>query len=425
MKNLSIIFILLLILFISDGLQAQFTIDAQLRNRAEFCDGYRKLAAEGATPAFFNSQRTRLTFGFDSKNLKLKFTPQDVRIWGEEKNISFSGNNGEDASLDLYEGYAELKLLKSFWVSIGRQELSFDNQTLFSNGNWNQSGNTSDAVIWKFNPIGWNLQLVGSWNSNSLIQKELKNNFNQIDRYKSLNILWLNRKFSDNLSASFIYAVSGVTVTDTTNTLKFRQTSGLYANYKKENLVATADVYYQFGKSQKDLKVSALMFDAEVNYKLHYFTPSIGISYLSGNSEADANLKTDHLFDPLYRTRHTFFGGLDYFVKFNTDTKQGGLADIYLGFDFKLSKTINLKDSFHYFSLAQTNPNIPNDPFLGWENDLIFKYKFNEWGALEAGHLFFLPTETLKIIQGVPDNKFSQYVYIQLTLTPTLFKQAN
>jgi hypothetical protein len=73
--------------------------------------------------------------------------------------------------------------------------------------------------------------------------------------------------------------------------------------------------------------------------------------------------------------------------------------------------------------LAKTNSTTPADKNLGYENDLILKYRFNEWAALEGGYLFFLPTESLKTIQGVTDDKFSQFLYLQLTLTPKLFEQ--
>ena len=407
-----------IIILISNTLKAQFKIDAHLRNRAEFCDGYKKLAAEDSKPVIYNTQRTRFTLSYETKNLKLKFTPQDVRIWGDEKTISFSGNNGDDASIDFYEAYAEIKLNHFSWLSVGRQELVFDNQSLFSNANWNHNGNSSDALIYKLDTAGWNLQVVGSWNTLTSA-----NNLYSTTKYKSLNIFWLNRKFNDNLNASIIHTASGVTETDTTENIKFRQTTGFYVGYKKDNITASADAYYQYGKSQKDLPVSAIMFDVEFAYKIKFFTPSIGLSYLSGNSKAGTDLTTDNLFDPLYRSRHGYFGGMDYFTKFSSETKQGGLDNTFIDLDFKLSNTLSIKNTFHYFLLAQTNANTPTEKFLGYENDLVCKYKFNDWGVFEAGYLFYIPSESLKTIQAVPNEKFSQFAYLQLTLTPNLFKQ--
>jgi hypothetical protein len=114
---------LISICFISKSGFAQFTVDAQYRNRFELRDGYKKLASEGATPAAFISQRTRLSFIYENEFLKLRFTPQDVRIWGDEQLSSSTGVFGDYASLDLFEAFVEIKTNENGWLSVGRQQL--------------------------------------------------------------------------------------------------------------------------------------------------------------------------------------------------------------------------------------------------------------------------------------------------------------
>ena len=58
---------------------------------------------------------------------------------------------------------------------------------------------------------------------------------------------------------------------------------------------------------------------------------------------------------------------------------------------------------------------------LGYENDLILSLKLSDWGVLEGGYLFFLPTEALETLQGVPDHKLPRFFYLQLTVNPVLF----
>ncbi len=53
----------------------------------------------------------------------------------------------------------------------------------------------------------------------------------------------------------------------------------------------------------------------------------------------------------------------------------------------------------------------------------MLKYRFSAWGSIKSGYVFYLPTESFKILQAIPDDKFSQFLYIELTLKPTLFKQ--
>jgi len=407
------------ILFIGYQAQAQFKIDAQLRGRIEFRDGYQKLAVEGSTPTSLISQRTRISFIYETEKLTFKITPQDVRIWGGDAVVSSTGIVS-NTSIGLFEGYAEVKLGNIGWVSAGRQQLVYDSKRLLGDRQWNQNGISYDALVLKLKPSEWNFHLGGSWNT---LTETLNNNFYPSKRIKSLNFLWLNRRFSNNFSVSLLHIASGVTETDTTNNLHFKQTTGLYSEYNKGNLSVWGNIYYQFGKNQKGTDVSAFLIDADASYKLGNFTLGIGLGYLSGNSKTGADQTKDNLFDVFYGNRHKFFGYMDYFRSFPTDTRQGGLADYYFYLDYKFSKAISIRTISHYFQLAQTNPTTPSDKNLGFENDLVLKYKFNDWGALEGGYMFFLPTESLKIIQGVANDKFSQFLYLQLTITPTLLKQ--
>lgn len=411
--------LLISISLFSYELSAQFSIDAQLRSRLEIRDGYQKLAVEGSSPALFISQRTRLTFGYETNSLKLKFTPQDVRLWGDQSKMNASGI-GDNPSLDLFEAYAEVKLGNAGWVSAGRQQLVYDNRKLLGHRNWNQNGMSYDALLFKIKTSDWSFHIGSSWNT---MAEVLTDNLYPTSRIKSLNFLWINRKFNENFKLSMLHISSGVTKTDTTNPMNFRHTTGLYGEYKKNNLSFWSNFYYQYGKNQKGRKVSAFLFNADAAYKAGNLTTGIGTAYLSGNNKTPGIGETDKLFDPLYGNRHENFGAIDYFNNFPTQTMQGGVADYYIYLGYRLSDKLNLKNTSHYFTLAQSNPQTPEDKTLGFENDLILGFRFSSWGMLEGGYCFFLPTESLEAIQKVEQDKFSQYFYLQFTLTPNLFKQ--
>jgi hypothetical protein len=422
MKNpfLNFPFLLLLTILIGTELNAQFKVDAQLRTRFELRDGYQKLAVAGSTPAAMVWQRTRISFSYESVLLKLKIAPQDVRLWGDEQLETTTGVFGDSAAFDLFEGFAEVKIGPLGWISVGRQQLVYDSKRLLGDRNWNNNGISYDAALLKLGFSDWKIHAGFSWNT---LKEASSDNLYPTTRIKSLNFAWVNRKFSDNLNLSLLHIASGVTETDTANNINFRQTTGLYSDYKKGDFSAWGNAYYQYGKNRKGTSVSALLIDADANYKLGNFTPGLGFGYLSGNSKTGAEQTTDHLFDNLYGNRHRYFGLMDYFRTYSSHTKQGGLVDYFVYLDYKINKSLGIKNIGHYFQLAQTNPTTPSKKNLGYENDLVATYKFNDWGTLEAGYLFYLPTKTLKAIQGVADNKFSQFFYLQLTLTPTLFKQ--
>lgn len=418
MDKIKFLLALCCIICLQSQTRAQTTIDAQLRSRFELRDGYKKLAAEEATPTGIVSQRARISFSYKTDKLTLKLTPQDVRIWGGDAMWSSSGvatNN----SIGLFEGYAEIKPGENFSIRAGRQAFKYDSQRMLAARNWNQNGLSHDALLLKLQLKNWNLHIAGTWNNISDLKS---NNFYPSNRIKTHDFAWLNRKFNDNFTLSFLHLAAGITETDTTNTLNFRHTTGIYAKYTKNKLSAWGNAYYQYGKNTSGKAVSAFIIDLDACYKAGNFTPGIGMSYLSGNSKTGSAQTTDHLFDVHYGARHSKFGAIDYFSSFASQTQQGGLAHYYFYLDYKISEKTKINNKAQYFQLAQTNPLTPDNKNLGFENDLVIEYQFSEWGNFESGYCFFIPTESLKTLQNIPDNKFSQFVYIQLTITPTLLK---
>lgn len=398
--------------------KAQFSVETQIRSRAEMRDGYQSPAARGAEPAFLVSQRTRLGFVYENKNLRLRITPQDVRLWGDQAKMN--NGVGDNPSLDLFEACADIRLGSITRISAGRQQLVYDNRRLLGDRNWNQNGISYDALVVRLKPGKFNLHAGASWNT---LSEALSGNPYPASRIKSLNYLWLNRSLNKNLKFSLLHLSTGVTRTDTTNPLNFRHTTGIYSEYKSELINAWGNFYYQYGQNRQGNKVRAFLADADVSFKLNRFTMGLGFGYLSGNNKTITTGSADHLFDILYGNTHRYFGYMDYFRSFATDTRQGGLSDCYLWLDYRFSDKVSIRNTTHTFSLTCTNPSTPADKNLGLENDLILRFKFSVWGELENGYCFFLPSSTLETIRTVADSKFSQFIYVQLTLTPELFRQ--
>jgi len=419
MKKFTIAGAWLIALFFNQlPLHAQFSIEAQLRCRAEMRQGYQKLAAEDAATAWLISQRSRLSFNYNNEKLRLRFTPQDVRIWGDEAKLN--NGTGDNPSLDVLEAYAELKTGASSLLSVGRQQLVYDNRRLLGDRNWNQNSIAYDAIVFRSTGIKTSLHAGLSWNT---LNDKLSDNPYPASRIKTLNFIWLNYKFSDKLTVSLMHISSGVTKTDTTNALYFRHTTGFYATYSSKTAGAMANAYYQYGISPKGYSISAFLIDAELWAKGGKLSPGAGFSYFSGNKTLPTAGKTDHLFDQLYGNRHKFFGGMDYFSSMATNTKQGGLTDIYLWLHYKPVASIIIKNTLHYFALAQTNSLTPAGRDLGIENDLTARIRLSPWGELEGGYCFFVPKSYLNALQQVANDRFSHFMYLMFTLTPELFKQ--
>ncbi len=414
MKNKLLI---LTILFTSLQSIAQLNIEAEYRPRFELRHGYRDAAQVDNSVIGCISQRSRLSLVYSTPAIRIVFSPQDVRIWGDEQLASSTGVYGDDASLSLYHAYAEIKIGNFGYVSIGRQPLIYDNQRLLAERNWNQNGLAYDAVVYKGQFKNWDLHLGASWNSNA----DLKNNCYPSNRIKSLNYLWLNHEFSDQFNASLLHIASGNTQTDTSNQLFFRQTSGIYVNYQAKALNVLANVYYQYGKNTQNTNINAWLADAKMSYRLGNFKPGLGLSYLSGDSNPESG--DDQLFDVLYGARHRFFGHMDFFRNIPSNTNFGGLEDYYLFIGYKISKTISIKDTWHYFRLANTNNLTPTKKDLGMENELSVNWQVNNFTELEIAYLIYNPTTSFKTLADYDSNKYPQFIYFELTLNPTLFTQ--
>ena len=404
-------------IFSSQLSHAQLQIDAQYRPRFELRDGYRKPANPESTPSAVMSQRTRLSLTYKTKNLKLVFSPQDVRVWGDENLSSSTAVYGDDASLALFEGYAAIIMGNAGWFSVGRQQLVYNNQRLLAARSWNQNGLAYDALVYKKEWSGWKLHAGASWNNTT---EATSDNYYLPDRIKSLNFAWLQHQFSEIFSLSLLHIASGKTQTDSTNRIYFRQTTGLYGDFTNDWIQGRSNFYYQYGKNNQNQNISAWLFDVDVAFKAGTISPGIGFNYLSGDGNLSNN--QDNLFDVLYGARHRFGGHMDYFRNYASHTQNGGLVDGYAYINLKLNDKIKITNTGHYFWLAETNSATPKNKELGYENELACQYKFNQWGSMKTGYLFFLPTDNMRQLQGVVDaNNYQQFLFVELTIKPTLF----
>src|SRR5687768_16441122 len=89
------------------NVHAQFNVAAQIRTRSELRNGVGTLKPKTNEPAFFTSQRTRLTFNYKSSRVIVSAALQDVRVWGQD---AATISNADGNKLGLHEGWAELIL---------------------------------------------------------------------------------------------------------------------------------------------------------------------------------------------------------------------------------------------------------------------------------------------------------------------------
>ncbi|MEA2041005.1 MAG: hypothetical protein U9N85_00440, partial [Bacteroidota bacterium] len=132
-----------------------------------------------------------------------------------------------------------------------------------------------------------------------------------------------------------------------------------------------------------------------------------------------------NLFDVLYGARHRYFGHMDYFRNIPSHTNQGGLVDLFGYISYKISDKLSIKNTGHYFSLAQINELTPSGKELGYENEFELKYSLGKNVNIKAAYLFYLPTDNFKQLTNPETTDYQQFAFIEITINPTIFKNEN
>lgn len=434
MKRTHIIFILIFCLhsFIPETVYSQdINIGAEIRPRFEFRNGYKKLMPNGADPASFISQRTRLNAIYKSSSFNAKLSLQDVRVWGDVAQL----NKGDVYGTSIHEAWGEIIFSSRFSVKVGRQEIVYDDQRIFGSVGWAQQARSHDAAILKYKPKNnheFNVGVAYNSNGESLFKTDYT-----INSYKAFQYIWYHGKFNK-ASASFLALNNGMAYThtnagDTTQKTAYSQTIGPRITYGSNKINIDATVYYQGGKNKFNNKLSAIYFSANVHYAVSKgFKAGIGGEYLSGTSTKDQNSTsyTDKSFKPFYGTNHKFNGWMDYFYV-GSYMYNNGLIDINLPLSVKFNK-FTLQLIPHYFMAAATVSQKQDDgswkdlsSSLGTEVDFTAVYTMSPSVVISAGYSQMFATETMQILKGGNYKNTNNWAWLMLTFKPTFFKSNN
>ncbi|MBU2649451.1 MAG: alginate export family protein [Bacteroidetes bacterium] len=433
MKTIINIYTFILVaLFLNVPSYAQLEVSAEIRPRGEFRRGYKSLVteAEKDNPSVVFSQRTRLGVDYKSSIFKARVILQDVRVWGDESLYSSTGVFGDKGSTDLYEAWLQISLYKDFMVKVGRQEWKYDDLRLLSNRNWNQRGITYDGVLLGLRNEKWQVDGGFSWNNE---EESLINEPYNPAKIRTLDFIYLKRNFNRGLSASLIALTNGYQKNDTSMVIYLRGTYGANVWYEHDFLRLHGAGYYQNGKNNSGVNVSAYAFIAYAGFKFKNWTFGPGLEWFSGNDRLRNKTgedKTDHFFDVLYGARHRYYGYMDYFNNMKKATGGSGLIDAY----FKIDKTFldkhNIELSWHYFALENHYQveELPGqyrnlDPYLASEADLVYTYTMNKWFNMNVGYSIFLPNSTIETINGLSEGSSvtGHWAWVMLTFKPVIF----
>jgi len=449
------IIILLLSIYSFGNAQAQLTISAQLRPRAEYRNGLGSPSVKDTVPAGFISQRTRLNISHAQYRFKSNIVLQDVRVWGQDASSIHRTTSESYNGLMIHEAWGEIslvdtgKVIKNFYLKVGRQELIYDDSRLLGNLDWLQQARRHDAALLKFEHDGWTAHAGLAFNQNA----ERKSNtiYNgapagypagtngMTAMYKSMQFLYVARKlsfgsasllaFKDNFSKFHFDpadAQKKFPIYERATWSRFTWGATILGDINSK-VSFNASGYYQGGNYRDGTPLNEYLISVYTAYapqkKMSF---GAGVDITSGNNGSDPTRKFQR-FDPLYGTPHKFWGAMDYFYAADP-FGSNGLVDYYLKSKFKTTEKFQFSLDAHQFYLpaaVSDENNILLDKALGTEIDLILLYHLTGSIYVEAGYSSLFSTATLtsvKVKNVRNADTFSDWAYLMIVCKPTLLK---
>ena len=390
-----------------------FTLDAQLRTRAEYNNGAGTLRYNGEEPAFYVNNRTRLTADYQRKNLELRAAAQHTGIWGDNDINKTAGN------LSLNEAWAKIRTTQGLFFQVGRMPLAYDDERLLGAADWNVAGNWHDALRVGFENTTHQLHLFATYLQHA--DNIRGGYYADVMPYKQMQGLWYHLQIlpENPLGISAIAINTGYeNGTQQHGKSLYMQTMGAYINWQPLNFQITAEGYYQRGKTDISgtlYNVSAFMAAARIAYTVpRIIRLQAGYDYLSGNDGLNVN---EHAFNPLFGSYHKFFGAMDFF----TGRAGYGLQDINADITAYLPRNINIDIQYHNIRMAETLHFVDLHPKLGQEIDLSVTAPVIPNVTLQAGYSTIFATPTLDVLKNGDHTRWHDFAYITLNINPRLF----
>lgn len=388
---------------------AQFTLTGQVRTRTEYRDGVGTLRPKQNKPAFFTSQRSRLTFNYKMDRIVLQASVQDVRVWGQDASTI---SNADGSRLALHEGWADIILsnkkdtsfanspVEYFSVKIGRQELLYDDSRLLGNLDWLQQARRHDAIVFKLLQSGWQVDLGAAFNQNTDAFNYSGTYYAAAKNYKAMQFLYAAKSFGAARVSYLFFSDQFSKLIDSVKApgVNARFTTGLLSTIPVKKFALTAGAWWQEG---------AWMSTLALAYAKSKWTFTAGWDHVENG------------FDPLYGTPHKFWGYMDYFYV-GTGAPKGGLSNPYFKIKYSsANKRFTTGLDYHYFMMARKQESV--DRYLGSEIDWISSYSLNKYTNLELGIAYLAASKSMEYAKNITPGTAklnAQWAYLQVNIRP-------
>ena len=402
--------------------QKVFTLDADFLSRGEVRQGGLTRVDENSVASFI-IERTIIGASYSNSSLSSRVSAQHSGTWG----------SNEAGSLSIFEAWVQFKSKSGLFAKVGRQPLIYDDQRIFGSDSWSMTAMSHDLLKLGWEGRGHKLHLFGAYNQD--IQNINGGSFfsGGLQPYKSMAALWYHWDVpSFPLGASFVLMDAGMQGgEDESNDRVFhQQLAGTYISFTPKRWSAEAAFYYQMGKEETGLPLSAWMASIKTTLKMpQKWEFRAGYDFLSGdkyfatpNSGMIGLVRHDVVrgFNSLYGSHHKFYGAMDFFyVSTYVGGFTPGLQNLYVGADYSPVKGLKADLSYHYLATATKLED--SEMTLGHELELSLSWNFMKNASLSAGYTFMKGTETMEALKRTGDNHRLHWGWLMLTVRPTFF----
>ncbi len=404
------------LLIFGQGEAGKFSMSGTLRPRYEFRDGYSSLLQPSDEASQFISQRTRLDLNYlKNKQFNIFISVQDVRVWGDTKQLT----KGENNQFSLHQAWGELWATPLISIKAGRQELVYDDHRILGNVDWAQQGRSHDALLVKYQKEAWKAHLGLAYNNQ---QESNSKQAYTTSNYKSMQFFWGNYS-AEKWQLSLLALNNGIELMSSPDLdVNYSQTFGFYGLLNPcSGLKLHASAYMQTGKDAADRDLSAWYAAFSANMKINdEFSATLGAELLSGNS-TDTQADENNAFTPLYGTNHKFNGHMDYFYVGN-HMNSYGLNDLYATLNYKKDKWSCFLTGHYFAANGDMGSNL--DQYLGFELDLGLKYTVSKEVSIAAGYSHMIASENMEALKGLAGqdpNRNANWAYLMLVFRPQFF----
>jgi len=401
----------------------QFNVKLDMLTRGELrYGGFSEADENNEGHANFIIGRYRLTTGYSRSWLEAKVSLQQSGTWG-----------AGGGSFSLNEGWVMLKSKKGLFTKIGRQILAYDDERIIGSNDWAMTAPTHDVLKLGYEGQQHKVHLLFAYNQNPENMDNGTTYYKAGNQpYKLMQTLWYHYDTpKSKFGASLLFMNIGMQgeINNAPKTF-FQQLVGTYLSFKPKYFTAEGAFYYQFGKQEHGLPLSAYMGSIKLTAKPRdSYSIYTGYDYLSGDTyfavPQEGQIGLIHQdkargFNPIYGSHHEFYGAMDFFyMSAFVGNFTPGLQNAYLGSAFTPVKDLNFNVAAHCYAMATKLPNV--DQFLGLAAEFSVNYAFTKYISAECGYSYMYGSETMKFLKRVSDNQQLHWAYLMLVINPNLF----